>query len=229
MNTSTRALFGAAAVLALGTTVAHAQGGGGFGGGGGQGGPPMSPAAMAKMQAFRKFGDSHKNYRTLTRTMGAVEEMDKDAATKITKPEAQKMLAVIKPWLTKPVMKDDDAKAVNNALAKTLTVAQLKKMAAASARQGGRGGGGQGGPGGGGGGRPGGGGGGGFGGGPGGGGGAPGGGGAGGGRPRFDMSKLPDPKEYNPLNVNSYPNSPMSERGKKRVTDFLALLKSRAA
>lgn len=43
------------------------------------------------------------------------------------------------------------------------------------------------------------------------------------------MSKMPDPKEYNPLNVNSYPKNPMMDRGKKRVTDFLALLKSRAA
>ena len=231
-----RALFGTAAVLAVSVSVAHAQGGGGFGGGGGQGGmPPMSPAAMAKRQAYQKFGQSHPNYRTLTQTLRAVDEMDKDPATKITKPEAQKMLAVIKPWLTKPVMKDADAKAVNNALAKTLTVPQLKKMAAAASRQGGRGGGGgQGGPGGGGGfggpgggggggGRPGGGGGG-FGGGQGG----PGGGG-GGGKARFDMSKMPDPKEYNPLNVNSYPNSPMTQRGKQRVTDFVALLKSRAA
>ena len=215
MVSVTRALLGAAAAVALCAPFAHAQGGG-FGGGGGM---QMTPAMQAKFAAYRKFGDSHKNYRTLTRTLGAVAEMDKDPATKITKPEAQKMLAVIKPWMSKPVMKDDDAKAVNNALAKTLTVPQLKKMAAASARQGGGGGR----PGGGGGGRPGG----------GGGGGGFGGGGQGGGRPGggggFDPSKLPDPKEYNPLNVNSYPKSPMSERGKKRVTDFITMLKSRAA
>ena len=181
------------------------------------------------MQAFRKFSESHRNYGQLTRTMRAVMEMDKAPATKITKPEAQKMLAVVKPWMSKPLMKDADAKNVNNALAKTLTVPQLKAMAAASSRQNGRGGGGGGF--GGGGGRPGGGGG--FGGGQGGpgggGGGRPGGGGPGGGGGRFDFSKLPDPKEYNPLNVNSYPKSPMSERGKKRVSDFYALLKGRAA
>ena len=226
MQSSTvRAFLSTALLIAAGVSVApaaHAQGGG-FGGPGGGGMPQMSPAAMAKMQAYRKFTQSHPNYRTLTRTLGAVSEMDKDAATKITKPEAQKMLAVITPWMSKPVMKDADAKAVNNALAKTLTVPQLKKMAASAGRQGGGGGrpggGGFGGGGGQGGGRPGGGGGG-FG------GGRPGGGGPGGG---FDLSKLPDPKEYNPLNVNSYPKSPMTERGKKRVTDFIAMLKSRAA
>ena len=232
MQSSTaRAFLSTALLIAAGISVApsaHAQGGGFGGPGGGGGGMQMPPAAMAKMQAYRKFTQSHPNYRTLTRTLGAVAEMDKDAATKITKPEAQKMLAVITPWMSKPVMKDADAKAVNNALAKTLTVPQLKKMAASAGRQGGGGGGrpggggGFGGGGGQGGGRPGGGGGGGFGGG----GGRPGGGGPGGG---FDLSKLPDPKEYNPLNVNSYPKSPMTERGKKRVTDFIAMLKSRAA
>ncbi len=219
-----RAIFGTAAVLAVSVSIAHAQGG--FGGGGGGQMPQMSPAAQAKMQAFRKFSESHRNYGQLTRTMRAVMEMDKTPATKITKPEAQKMLAVVKPWMSKPLMKDDDAKGVNNALAKTLTVPQLKAMAAASSRQNGRGGGGGGRPGGGGGGF----GGGGQGGPGGGGGGRPGGGGpGGGGGGRFDFSKLPDPKEYNPLNVNTYPKSPMSDRGKKRVTDFYALLKGRAA
>ena len=215
-----------AALLASGAGSAFAQGGFGGGGGGFGGGAPPSPAVMAKMQEYRKFGESHPNYRTLSRTIRAVGEMDKDPATKITKDEAKKMLVVIKPWMAKPVMKDDDAKAVNNQLAKLLSLPQIKKMAALASQQGGRGGGrpggggGQGGPGGGGG----------FGGGAGGGGGRPGGaGGPGGGGGRGDMSKMPSPKEYNPLNVNSYPNSPMSQRGKQRITDFLTMLKQRAA
>ena len=207
----------AVALCVIGGVTAHAQGGGPGGAPGG--GFQMSPAAQAKMQSWRKWRDSHKNLGLLTRTVRGVEEVDKDPATKITKDEAKKMLAVIKPWMSKPVMKDADALTVNTQLNKILTLPQIKKMASMMAPQGGRGGG-QGG----GGGRPGGGGGG-FGGGQGGpgGGGRPGGGGGG-----FDPSKMPDPKEYNPLNISTIPDSPMTSRTKARITAFIALLKQRA-
>ena len=199
----------------------------------GGGGPPggfmasLPPAAQAKMKAWRTWRDNHKNFQQLTSTIRAISEMDKEPATKLTKDQAKKIMAVVAPWQAKPVMTDDQARAVTNGIAKVLNNTQIKKYAAlqaAGGRGGWGGGGGRGGAGGamggpGGGGPPGGGGG--F-------GGPPGGGGAGGGRGSFDFTKMSDPKEYNPLNPASYPVSPMSERSKQRVTDFMKLLKTRA-
>ncbi|MDX1931042.1 MAG: hypothetical protein SFU56_00405 [Capsulimonadales bacterium] len=195
----------------------------------------LPPAAQAKMKAWRTWRDNHKNFQQLTGTLRAITEMDKETSTKLTKDQAKKILTVITPWKSKPTMTDPQARTVMNDIAKVLSPTQIKRYAAiqAEGRGGMRGGPGGGGPGGGGGfGGPGGGGppggGGGFGG-PGG-GGRPGGGagGPGGGR-NFDFSKMPDPKEYNPLNPASFPESPMSARNKQRVTEFWNLVKSRAA
>lgn len=190
------------------------------GGGGGPGGFQPTPEMMA---AFKKMGawrDNHKNITNLNQSMRAIMDMDKEPATKLTKDQAKKMWAAVGPWQSKTVMTDEQARGVLKQMTAPLNVTQIKKYAAVQAeqasRRGGFGGGGR--PGGGG--PPGGGGG--FGGG---GGGRPGGGG-GGGR-GFDPSRM-QMKEYNPLNVSSYPDF-MKERGGKRTTEFIALLKSRAA
>jgi hypothetical protein len=221
----------AAALMTVSAAFAQPPGGGGAPGGGG--GFQMTPELRAKFDKMRKFGENHKNYRTLSMTMRSIVEMDKEAKTKLTKDQAKKIWAAIAPWASKMTMTDAQALAVNKQISGALTMPQLKKMAAVSAEQGRRGGG----FGGGGGGRAGGGGGfgGGGGGGFGGGGGAAGGGGGagrpggGGGRGNFDPSKMPDPKEYNPLNPNSYQESPFSQRMKTRTNEFLTLIKSRAA
>jgi hypothetical protein len=169
----------------------------------------------------------------------------------LTKDQAKKIKAIVAPWQSKPKMTDDQALKLVKDITGVLSTAQLKKYAALSAQQGrggfGGGGGRMGGPGGGGpgggggfggpggGGPPGGGGG--FGGpgagGPPGGGGrmgGPGGGGPGGGGMRnFDMSKMPDPKEYNLLNPASFPDTPFSARQKQRLGEFLTLLKTKSA
>ena len=191
-----------------GAAIAQPPGGGG---GGFQPTPEMQ-AAFKKMGAWR---ENHKNISQLSQTMRAVTEFDKDPALKLTKDQAKKIAAVVKPWQTKPVMTDEQALALNKQITGAFSIPQIKKMATLASQRGGFGGGG---------GRPGGGGGG-FGGG-GQGGGRPGGGGAGGGR-TFDPSKM-QMKEYNPLNINSYPDF-MKQRAGKRVTDFYAVLQSRAA
>lgn len=222
------------AAVAFMAGSAHAQGGGPGGGGGGSFMANLPPAARAKMDAWRKFNENHKNYRQLGQTMRAIGEMDKDPKTKVTKDQAKKIMAAVQPWSSKPTMTDDQALAVNKKITAALNLTQIKKMATLAQQQprwgggggGGRpgGGGGFGGPGGGG--PPGGGGG--FGGGrPGGGG--PGGGGAGGGRGGFDPASMPDPKEYNPLNPATYPSGRMGERQKQRFTEFMTMLKTRAA
>lgn len=220
----------AAALMTVSAAFAQPPGGGPPGGGGG-GGFQMTPELRAKFDKMRKFGESHKNYRSLSTTLRSIVEMDKDPKTKLTKDQAKKIWGAVSPWSSKPVMTDAQALAVNKQISGALTLPQLKKMASMSAQMGNRGGRG------GGGGGFGGGGGGGFGGGggQGGGGGRPGGGGGGGfgggggGRGNFDPSKIPDPKEYNPLNPNSYQESPFSQRMKQRLNEFITLIKSRAA
>ncbi|GAB4464398.1 MAG: hypothetical protein OHK0029_34290 [Armatimonadaceae bacterium] len=216
------------AAVVLSVSAVWAQPPGGGPGGAGGGGFQMTPEMRAKMDKWRKWRDNHKNFTQLQNTMRAIMEMDKDPKTKLTGAQAKKINGYVTPWTTKPTMTDAQAKELNGQIVKALSVEQVKKMAALAGQQ--RGGGGFGGgggrPGGGGPGGPGGG-----GGGFGGGGGRPGGGGAGGGGGRggFDLSKMPDPKEYNPLNVKTYPETPMTQRGKQRVTDFLKMVKTRGA
>lgn len=188
----------AAALVVLLGPLARAQNPGGEG-------TSLSPAAQAKMKAWRKFRDNHKQVVQVGQTVRALGEMDKDPKTKLTKDQAKKILAVMKAWRTKPVMTNDQALAVNKQLTDPLTLPQIKKMATLA--QGGRrgGGGGMGRPGG---------------------GGGPG--GADGGRGGFDPSRMPDPKEYNPLNPNSLPASPMSARAKQRMSELVARLEARA-
>lgn len=228
----TAPLLAASALLLLTPTLSFAQRpGGGPGGGGPGGGGQMSPEVQAKLKKFRAFQENHKNYRALSGTIRAISEMNNDPKTALTKDQAKKALDVVNKWKTKPFLTDAQAGAANKELTNVLNLTQIKKMATLQQQ-----GGGFGGPGGGGGGRPGGGGPGGGGGrpgggGPGGGGGRPGGGGpggGGGGRGGFDFSKMPDPKEYNPLNPATQPDGPMKERQVKRMNDFVAMLKKRA-
>jgi hypothetical protein len=202
--------------------------GGGFGGPGG--GAP-SPEMMKAFQEMQSIREKRKNLSALSQSLRALPEFDKDASTKVTGDQAKKILALLKPWRSKPAMSDDEAQALNKKVTGVFTLPQIKKLATLSQRRGGGGGFG------GGGGRPGGGGGGGFGGGggrPGGGGGGFGGGGGGrpggGGGGNFDPKKLVEAmkKPYNPLNPASLPDSPMKERQVKSFTETMTLLESRA-
>ena len=190
------------------TTGAQAQGPGGFGGGGG--GPQLPPAVMAKMQAWRQWGDHHKNVRSLQRTLGALADMEQDPATKLTKPQAKTVLAVLNKWQAKPALTDAQALQVNKQLTAPLTLIQIKKIATASqGRGGGRPGGGGGGGGfGGGGGRP--------------------GGGAPGGRPAFDPASIPSPRDYNPLNPDTQPMVRARDRAKQRMAQLKGALTASA-
>ncbi len=197
----------AVALFALSTQTAHAQGG--FGGGGGF---QPSPEMMAKFKKWQAWRQSHPHISELGQTMRGMGELDKNPGTQITKPQAQAILAAIKPWRGKPVMTNDQALQVNKAITRPLSIPQIKKLATMGGPGGGRRGGGGGGFGGGGGGRP---------GGFGGGGGRPGGGGPGG----FTM---PDPKDYNPLNPSTFPNSSFKSRMVQRMTQFISTLQARA-
>jgi hypothetical protein len=196
-------------------------------GGGPGGGPPG-----ANMAAFQKFREQHKYTFQLTRMLRGLSELDKDAGTALTPPQAKSVLAVLKPWQTKPKMTQDDAKSVMKGVKKVLTAKQLNALSRVQDRGfgGGRGGpgGGPGGPGGGG---PGGGGppGGGFGG-PGGGGppggGPPGGGRGGGGMRRFDPATM---KNFNPLLTKADSSNPMASRRVERNKRMFAELEQRAS
>jgi hypothetical protein len=191
--------------------------------GGGQGGGNFTPEMRAQFQKFRKWQEANKNVVQLGRTFRRFRQLEENPKTQLTKEQARKILAVVKPWRRKPVMKDEEARKVMTQLTAPLSVPQLKAISQSESR-GGRGGGGGGA--GFGGGRPG-------GGGPGGGagfggGGRPGGGGPGGG----GGFRMPDPKPYNPLNPESSPFYKADpQRGARMVQGFnemMAKLEARA-
>ena len=181
---------------------------------------------MAKMKAWQAWGSAHPNYRSLSRTIGALGRLEQDPKTRLNKAQAHAVLAVINKWKAKPALSDAQAKQVDTQLTATLSPPQIKTIATMPQGRGG-------GPGGGG--RPGG-----FGGpgaggrGPGGGGGRPGGfggpgaggrpGGPGGGPPRFDAATFPSPHEYNPLNPATNPMARARGRAQDRLNQLMATL-----
>jgi hypothetical protein len=214
--------WGGLASLALALAVprpAPAQAPGGAPGGGPPGG---------NMAAFQKFREQHKYTFQLTRMLRGLNDLEKDSSTALQPAQAKSILAVLKPWQTKPKMTQDDAKGVMRGVKKVLTAKQLNALSRVQDRGFG---GGRGGPGGGpGGGPPGGGVGGPPGGGPGG-GGPPGGyrgagGPGGGGQRRFDPATM---KNFNPLLTKADPNNPMSGRRVERNKRMFAALEARAS
>lgn len=220
----------AAALLLTISGAVRAQGGP-PGGGGGMGGFQPSPEMQAMFKKFGEWREKNKNLSSVNRTLGAVAEFEKDPKTALTKDQAKKILAVVNPWKTKPIMTDANAKDMLKKVGATFTPAQAKKLAQIMSERGGFGGGGGGGRMGGGGGM-----GGGMrmgGGAPGGGGGRPGGGGPGGPGGGFDMATMKKRfdtmmKGYNPLNFKTIPESPMKERSIKPLKDALAALDKKA-
>lgn len=174
------------------------------------GGPPMSPEVQARMKAWQKFRETHKNLTSLQQTMAGLEAMEKDPRTRLTKAQAKTVVGVLKTWRNKPVMTDAQALAVNKQITAPLSVAQLKKIATAREARGmganRRPGGGQGGP------------------------------AAGGGQGRpganqtrtFDPSRFPAPREYNPLNPSTIPMERMREQAAKRLDTLTKALAARA-
>lgn len=175
-------------------------------------GGQMPPEAQAKINAWRTWRENNKNIERLTRTLLSIGELEKDPQTALTKDQAKKIVATIKPWRSKSAMTDDEARQVNRAINSVFTEAQIKALATApNLMAGGRGfGGGT---------RP---------------GGGPGGGNRPGGQggPAFDITKMPDPKPYNPLNPDSSPFKTMSperhQQMKARFTTLMSKLEAKA-
>jgi hypothetical protein len=179
---------------------------------GGAGGFQMPPEMQAKLKKMQAFNESHKNYRAIQQSLYGIAECEKSPTTKLTKPQAQHVLSVMKKWESKPTLTNEQAGAVNKELTAGLTTPQIKTVATTQmpfGRGGGRPGGG-GAPGGGG--RP--------------GGGAPGGpGGRPGGMGNF---QIPDMKEYNPLNPETMPFVQFRPRAKQRMDEFKTKLQAAA-
>ncbi|WP_395088648.1 hypothetical protein [Armatimonas sp.] len=196
----------AAALLLTVSGAVRAQGGPP---GGGMGGAAPSPEMMAMFKKFGEWRDKNKSLSSVNRTLGALAEFEKDPKTALTKDQAKKILAVVGPWKSKPIMTDVNAKDMLKQVGATFTPAQAKKLAQIMSERGGFGGGGGGGM------RM-------------GGGGAPGGGG--GGMDVATMKKRFDTmmKGYNPLNFKTVPESPIKERSIKPVKDALAALDKKA-
>ncbi|HZO86804.1 MAG TPA: hypothetical protein VFB38_00590 [Chthonomonadaceae bacterium] len=188
-----------ASVCAVSAPRAQAQGN--FGGG------QIPPQMMARIKEWQKWREANKNLSNLGMMVMQVRETDKDPATRLTKPQATKILNIIRPWRNKPTMTNDQAREVSKQIGAVLTVKQLKKMSTIQppwARRGGGGGGG-----GFGGGRP--------------------GGGPGGGGPRPGGFTFPEPPKhgYNPLNPDTMPFPQMRAQARKSMDEFLADLARR--
>ena len=198
LGLATLLVAGACAAM---TPGAKAQGGGGF---------QMTPEMQAKIKAWQKWRESHKNISTLQTMLYQVREVDKDPTTQLDKKQAGKMLSIMKTWRNKPTMTDDQAKEVSKQVGAILNEKQLKKMSTIQTPWQRRGGGG-----GGGGGRP------------------PGGGGGGGGaRPAGGSGgfKFPDPPAggYNPINPDTLPFEQMRPQAKASIDGFMADLSKQA-
>jgi hypothetical protein len=200
-------LAGAAGLMLAGLPVL-AQAPPGGGGPGGGGGFQMSP----EMQKFR---EQNKYKFQMQQQLRAISEINRDPTTAITSSQAKQLLAVYRPWTTKPKMTEEDAKGIMRSVKKVMTSKQLTAMGNVKPQR--RGGGGPGGPGGPGGGQ------GGFNraGGPGG----PGGPGGQGGRPRPNLSQMKDP---NFLSTKVDPNSPWTSRRADRNKRMIAMLEAKA-
>jgi hypothetical protein len=173
------------------------------GGGTGNFSPEQVRVMMAKGKAWERWRANHKHISALQHTLIAFAELEKDKSTAITKEQAKKMVPVLKQYRPKPKLTDDEAKLVNKKLNDSLTLPQLQKIATVPQMgQGGRG----------------------FG------GGGRAGGGAGGGA--FDPTKIPDPADYNPLNIDTMPFKGMMgaqfDTIKKKSDAFYKSLEDRA-
>ncbi len=200
----------AAAALVLAGS-AHAQRPGGFGGPG-FGGSPMPPAMQAKMKAWETWRGTHQNVTALQRTLGGMTRLEDNPATRLTKPQAKAVLAVMTKWQAKPSVSDAQARQINTQLLAPLTAAQRQQLTRPGGFGGGRPGGGFGG------GRP---------------EGRPGGfggGGFGGGRPGggFSPAMFPAPREYNPLNPATQPMERSRGRAEMQHARLMTALKAAA-
>jgi hypothetical protein len=197
--------LGISALVLVGTLMvtaprAEAQGAGGGG---------MPPEMMAKIKAWQKWGEQHKKLTQLGDLIGQVQEMDKDPNAQLNKPQAGKMLGIIKPLRTKGALSEDQAQDTIKKMNGVLNLKQIKKIATiepASARM-----------------RRG------FGGGRPGGGGGPGGGARPGG-PRPGGGGFPDPPAggWNPFNPDTMPFKQARPAMKQRMDAFIGDLEHRA-
>jgi len=183
--------FGMAALVILSGNLlvapsAQAQ----FGGGG----PP--PGMMEKIKKWQKWGEQHKNLSTLGDLVYQINEINKDARFALTKPQANKVLALIKPVTPKKELSEDEAKSLSKSLTNVLTTKQLQKLAtiegpAAKMRKRGFGGGG---------GRP------------------------AGGPPKGGPPTIPEPPKggYNPLNPDTMPFAQARPAMKAMMNSFVS-------
>ncbi|GBC95588.1 hypothetical protein HRbin16_01379 [bacterium HR16] len=95
----------------------------------GAGGFQMTPEMQRRMEEFRKWREAHKYTFQLTSTLRAIEQIDKDARTKLTPAQAKKILAVLQPYRNKPKMTQDDAKNALKGIKAVLNVNQLNAIA----------------------------------------------------------------------------------------------------
>lgn len=135
LNKWQRTLLAAATLATAATPWAQAQGPGGRPPGGG-----MPPGMGPQFQAWRQWGDKHRNLMTLGRTVRGLGQLDRDPATKLSAAQAKQILPVLRAWRHKPTMTDAQAAKVNHQIVAALKPAQAKQLAVRRGPGGGPGG-----------------------------------------------------------------------------------------
>jgi hypothetical protein len=184
-----------------------------------QGPPPGGPPGGMPPE-FQKMRAQTQYRRQMRDQLRAISEINRNPATAVTPTQAKQLLAIVKPWTTKPAMTEENAKTIMRSVKKVMTARQLTAMSQVRPQRGfgggpggRRAGGGPGGPG----------------------GGPPGGfraGGQGGpdgqGR-RFDPARMAvQMKTANFLSTKVDPNNPMSARRAEGNKALVRMLETRA-
>ncbi len=192
MNRKTLVRTGMAALVILGGSLlmpsqANAQMGGG---------PPAE--VMAKIKKWQKWSEAHKSTSNLNDLIYQISEIDRTPGLALNKAQAGKVLGLIKPYMNKAELSEDESKSLAKAMTNVLTTKQLQKVATIvpPSKKWGRGGGG--------GGRP------------------------AGGPPKGGMTNFPDPPKsgYNPLNPDTFPMAQVRPMMKAGINSFMTGLKN---
>lgn len=116
-------LLAAASIACVSAPWAQAQGPGGRPPGGG-----MPPGMGKQFQAWRQWGDKHRNLMLLGRTVRGLGELDRDPATRLTAAQAKRILPILTAWRHKPTMTDAQAAQVSHRITAVLKPAQVKSI-----------------------------------------------------------------------------------------------------
>ena len=155
------------------------------------------PEVLAKRAAWEKWRENNKNVLALQQILMGLRAVEQDPRIRMKKAQARKVLAVIHKWQAKKAITDAQARQINKQIGDSLTLPQIQRVAITPAPDRGASAGGPQGR------RRG-----------------------GDGSRHFDLSKMPDPHAYNPLNPDTLPFERQRPVAKRRLAELIGELKA---